>query len=58
MGQTPNRRSEIRLWLIRARCGAGRDLIHSTCRNKAIEAVQPIIAWACDKKQAAILKSA
>ena len=55
--QPPNRRSEIRLWLIRARRGAGRDLIHSTCRNKAVAMVQPIFACGHGKKQAPITNS-
>ena len=56
MGQTPNRRGEVRLWLIRARCGALGDLVHSTCRNRAVALVQPIFACGGGQTQAAITR--
>jgi hypothetical protein len=54
MRKPPNRRREIRLRLIRARRGALGYLIHSTCRNKAVAVVQPIIACAYTQKQVTI----
>ena len=36
MGQAPDRGREIRLRLIRARSGAGGNLVHSTCRSRGV----------------------